>query len=305
LFQRTPQWILPKPDTALGLLPRTLLRVPGATDVMRGVIHRQLERLGVAFRHPEHMKRVQAAAELHLRRSVKDPELRRKLTPNYVLGCKRMLLSNDYYPAVTRSNVEVLATGVREIRGRSVVGQDGEIRDVDTVILGTGFHVTDPPMANQVRGTDGRSLAEVWGGSPEAYRGTTVAGFPNSFGVLGPNLAIGHNSAFLVIEAQLAYILDALRVAREDDLSRIEVRRDAQAAYNRRIQRGLETTVWNTGGCASYYIDANGRNSVAFPWSTDRMRALLARFDVENYHVMDDRPRMVRPRAAEQVAQDG
>jgi cyclohexanone monooxygenase len=142
-------------------------------------------------------------------------------------------------------------------------------------------------MTTRVRGGDGRSLAEVWAGSPEAYRGTTSAGFPNSFGILGPNLAIGHNSAFLVIEAQLEYVMDALSMARREGWTRIEVRRDAQASYNRHVQEGLKTTVWNTGGCSSYYLDANGRNSVAFPWSTDRMKHLLSRFDVENYHVSD------------------
>lgn len=288
LFQRTPQWILPKPDAAVGLLLRSMLRLPGAKNAARRVLHRQLERLGVAFRHPEQMKAVQSAALLHLKRSVRDPALRSKLTPRYVIGCKRLLLSNDYYPAVAKPNVEVLATGVQRVSGHEVVGSDGEARQVDTIILGTGFHVTDPPMATRVRGADGRSLAEVWAGSPEAYRGTSTAGFPNAFGVLGPNLAIGHNSAFLVIEAQLDYIVDALRTAKKQGLSRIEVRRSAQAAYNRQVQKDLMGTVWNTGGCSSYYIDANGKNSVAFPWSTDRMRRMLRTFDAENYLVASD-----------------
>ncbi len=288
LFQRTPPWILPKPDAAVGPLSRATLRLPGARGAARRALHLPLELLGVAFRRPQHMKVVQAAALLHLRRSVRDPVLRSKLTPSYVLGCKRLLLSNDYYPAVAKPNVEVLATGVERVRGRAVVGSEGEAREVDTIILGTGFHVTDPPMAARVRGSDGRSLAETWVGSPEAYRGTSTAGFPNAFGVLGPNLAIGHNSAFLVIEAQLDYIVDALRTAKREGLSRIEVRRSAQAAYNRQVQKGLTGTVWNTGGCSSYYIDANGRNSVAFPWSTDRMRRMLRRFDAENYRIASD-----------------
>ena len=288
VFQRTPQWILPKPDAPIAVLARAMLRLPGATEAMRRVMHRQLERFSVAFRHPDRMKRVQAVAAAHLRRSIPDLELRRKLTPDYVLGCKRLLLSNNYYPAVAQPNVELLATSVERVRAGGVVTREGEYRPVDTIILGTGFHVTDPPMANLIRGTTGRSLAETWAGSPEAYRGTTIAGFPNSFGVLGPNLGIGHNSAFAVIEAQVQYIVDALCTARREGLTRIEVRRDAQASYNRRIQAALVGTVWNAGGCSSYYIDANGRNSIAFPWGVDHMRRMLNRFDLEHYHVSSE-----------------
>jgi cation diffusion facilitator CzcD-associated flavoprotein CzcO len=285
LFQRTPQWILPKPDVRLGRAAQTLLRLPGATQLTREFLYRRLEEFGSAFRRPERMKYFQALAQAHLWRSVADPVLRQKLTPDYTLGCKRVLLSNDYYPALTRANVEVLATGVARIEGARVIGHNGEAREVDTLILGTGFHVSDPPVAAQIRGASGKTLAEVWAGSPEAYRGTTIAGFPNAFLVLGPNLAIGHNSAFLVIEAQLAYIVAALTTLRAQGITRCEVRRDAQAGYNRRVQRDLARTVWNQGGCASYYLDANGKNSVAFPWSTARMKRILSEFDLENYHV--------------------
>ncbi|MFT3923833.1 MAG: NAD(P)/FAD-dependent oxidoreductase [Myxococcales bacterium] len=283
LFQRTPQWILPKPDAALGELPQRLLALPGATDTLRRLLYHGFEALGAGFRHPELMRSAELLAKAHLERAVGDRALRRKLTPDYVLGCKRVLLSNDYYPALSQPNVELLATGVREIRGRSLVGTDGQAREVDTIIFGTGFHVSDPPIATRVFGRDGRSLAEVWAGSPEAHRGTTVHGFPNSFMVLGPNLAIGHNSAFVVIEAQLDYVTSALRSMREHRLSRVEVKREAQTAYNREVQRDLAGSVWNVGGCSSYYLDANGKNSIGFPWSTHTMRRLLSRFDVENY----------------------
>lgn len=284
LFQRTPQWILPKPDAALGRLARSALSLPGGTQLLRDFLYRRLEEFGSAFRRPTRMRRIQALAEAHLKRAVRDPVLRQKLTPDYVLGCKRVLLSNDYYPALLQPNVEVLATGVTRIEGSTLIGQDGSRREVDTLILGTGFHVSDPPIAAHIRGAAGKSLAEIWAGSPEAYRGTTIAGFPNAFMILGPNLAIGHNSAFVVIEAQIAYIVSALTKLRAEKVTRVEVRRDAQASYNRSVQRDLTRTVWNSGGCASYYIDANGKNSVAFPWSAERMRRILARFDLENYH---------------------
>jgi cyclohexanone monooxygenase len=231
------------------------------------------------------LKQAQKLAMLHLRRQVRDPALRQKLTPDYTLGCKRVLLSNTYYPALVQPNVEVLATGVKALRGNVVIGEDGSEREVDTIILGTGFHVTDPPSAGKIRNSEGRTLAQVWSGSPQAYRGSTVTGFPNFFLVLGPNIGIGHNSAFIVIEAQLDYALSALREMRKRRLVRVDVRPEVQAAYNELVQRELQGTVWNTGGCSSYYLDANGRNSTGFPWSTIEMRRLLARFDTDRYAV--------------------
>lgn len=229
------------------------------------------------------LKAVQRIALRHLRRQVVDPALRSALTPDYVLGCKRVLLSSDYYPALTQPNVELLATGVRALRGNVVIGHDDREREVDTIVLGTGFHVSDPPIAARIRGGDGRSLAERWSGSPKAYRGTTIAGFPNLFFVLGPNLAIGHNSAFIVIEAQLDYVLSALTTMRRLGLGRFEVRAEVEAAYNADVQRDLQGTVWNTGGCSSYYLDKNGRNSIGFPWSTLEMRRLLREVDPASY----------------------
>ena len=213
----------------------------------------------------------------------RDPALREVLTPRYTLGCKRVLLSNDYYPALAQPNVTVLPTGLGAVRGDVVVGSDGTERRADVIILGTGFHVSDPPIAERIQRADGHTLAQVWSGSPEAHRGTAIAGFPNAFLVLGPNLAIGNNSAFVVIESQLRYITAALSWMRRTHTDVVEVRADRQAAYNAEVQRDLASTVWNTGGCQSYYLDANGRNSIGFPWSTDRMQALLAEFDHDNY----------------------
>lgn len=283
VYQRTPQWILPKVDLGIPGLGRRLLALPLTLRTVRSAIYGMFEAFGVGFRRPVLLRQAQKFALAHLRHQVKDPVLRDKLTPSYTLGCKRVLLSNNYYPALTQPNVEVLATGVKELRGRTVVAHDGSEREVDTIILGTGFHVSDPPSAGLVRGADGRSLAEVWAGSPQAYRGTTVAGFPNLFLILGPNLAIGHNSAFIVIEAQLNYTMGGLRALRGKRAGRLEVRAKVQDDYNAVVQRELQGTVWNVGGCSSYYLDANGRNSIGFPWSTLKMRRLLARFDAGSY----------------------
>ncbi len=285
VYQRTPQWILPKPDSSLPPPARRLLGLPLVKQTLRNAIYAGFETFGIGFRQPALLKQVERLARAHLRWAVRDTALRDKLTPDYRLGCKRVLMSNNYYPALAQQNVEVLTTGVTQVRGNTLVGADGSEREVDVIILGTGFHVSDQPIARHVRGVDGRTLAEIWAGSPQAYRGSTIAGFPNLFLILGPNLAIGHNSAFIVIEAQLDYAIDALRTMRKRELMRVEVRSSAQSDYNQRVQKDLQGTVWNTGGCSSYYIDANGLNSIGFPWSTLEMRRLLAHFDEENYHL--------------------
>ena len=286
LFQRTPQWILPKPDQHLSRLARTLLRAPFAMNSLRAALYSGLEVFGIGFRRPALLRQIEKLARAHLQLAIKDPALRARLTPDYTLGCKRVLLSNNYYPALSQDNVELLASGVKEVRGKVLIGEDGSEREVDTIILGTGFHVSDPPIAERVRGTDGRTLAETWNGSPQAYRGTTIAGFPNLFLILGPNLAIGNNSAFIVIESQLNYTMGALKTLREKKLLRIEVREAVQQRYNSRVQQALQGTVWNTGGCSSYYIDRNGKNSIGFPWSSGTMQRLLRRFDPDSYHLL-------------------
>jgi cation diffusion facilitator CzcD-associated flavoprotein CzcO len=298
LFQRTPQWILPKPDTSLPAAAQRLLGLPLAGTALRRTVYEALELFGLGFRHPALLKQLEKLARAHINSIVRDPVLRAKVTPDYVLGCKRVLLSNNYYQALVQDNVTVHATGVRAVEGNTVIGQDGSRAEVDTIILGTGFHVAEQPNADHVHGTDGRSLAARWQGSPQAYRGTTVAGYPNFFLVLGPNLAIGNNSAFIVIESQLNYIMDALRTARARKATRLEVRQDAQDAWNAKVQRDLQGTVWNTGGCSSYYIDANGRNSIGFPWSSNTMQRLLARFDAGAYTLSSENPATSVPRAA-------
>ncbi|MCH8496991.1 MAG: NAD(P)/FAD-dependent oxidoreductase [Marinobacter sp.] len=284
LFQRTPQWILPKPDSTLPALAQQMLRMPLTLPALRTLLYGGFETFGIGFRNPKLLEQLQKLGQLHLRLTIKDPQLRAQLTPDYTLGCKRVLLSNNYYPALTQPNVILRATGLAAVEGNTLVGQDGSRTEVDTLILGTGFHVTEPPIAKHIFDQAGQSLAERWTDRMEAYRGTTISGLPNAFMVLGPNLGIGHNSAFIVIESQLDYIMGALRTMRTRKLTRLEVKADVQARYNRKVQQDLQGTVWNTGGCSSYYLDKNGYNSVGFPWSTLAMKRLLKTFDAENYH---------------------
>ena len=282
VFQRTPAWVLPKFDPKISdRWKAAFRRFPLLLRVARAAMWCWMEGLTAAAHHPRAVRPAELYGLQHLRRAVPDPELRRALTPSFTLGCKRILLSNSFYRALRKPNVELVPSAVSEVRSGSVVTANGVEREVDTIIFGTGFHITDLPIADRIRGRTGRSLAETWNGSPEAYKGTTVAGFPNAFMLFGPN--IGVISAFALIEAQVKYVVDALRMMDERELATVEVRREVQAAFNERVQRSLQGTVWNAGGCQSYYLDANGRNSTVWPWSVMRLRWALRRFDPDGY----------------------
>jgi cation diffusion facilitator CzcD-associated flavoprotein CzcO len=291
LFQRTAPWIMPRPDRPLKGWERRLYRaLPAAQLLMRAGIYWARESFVLGFRHPRVMRWGERLALRHLHRQVRDPELRRTLTPTYRMGCKRVLISNDYLPALARENVEVVTDAIREIRARSIVGADGTEREVDTIIFATGFHVTDMPAAERVRGRDGRSLAEVWDGSPQAHMGAMVAGCPNLFFLVGPNTGLGHNSIVFMIESQCNYVLDALRLMEAGGAAEVEVRPEAQAAYNKSIQEQMRGTVWTEGGCASWYLDAKGRNSTLWPTFTWPFRERTRRLDPAHYELRAPRP---------------
>ncbi|HET8863202.1 MAG TPA: 4-hydroxyacetophenone monooxygenase, partial [Solirubrobacterales bacterium] len=184
---------------------------------------------------------------------------------------------------LSQPNVDVVPHAVEEVRPHGVVGADGVERAVDTIILGTGFTITDLPIAARVRGREGRSLDETWQGSPTGYLGSVVHGFPNFFVLLGPNIGNGHSSAILLAETQIGYMVEGLRAMSRGDLASVEVRPDVQERFNAEVQSRLAGTVWNAGGCMSYYLDANGRNSTMFPGSTFELRRRLGRFDLADY----------------------
>ncbi|MGW4527945.1 flavin-containing monooxygenase [Amycolatopsis sp. NPDC004378] len=284
LFQRTAQWVLPKPDHPVPGLERFLLRrFPALQRALRSAEYGAMEALGFGFRHPWLLRQVQKIGLAHLRLSVRDPALRAALTPDYTLGCKRLLMSNTYYRSLTESHVDVHATAVRAVEGRTVLGADGSAAEVDAIIFGTGFHILDMPVSSRVFDGDGRSLDDHWKGSPQAYQGTTVAGFPNLFLLLGPSLGTGHSSAFMILEAQLRHTVAAVTRALRPDRGPIEVRPEAQAAFNADVQAALPGTVYQSGGCSSYYTDVNGRNSFSWPFSTGRLRSQVGSFDEKDY----------------------
>ena len=223
---------------------------------------------------------------MHIGKHIKDPALRRKLIPDYRMGCKRVLVANDYYPALARDNVEVITEGVTEVREHSVVAGDGTEREVDAIIFGTGFHVTDAFDDLDVVGRDGRNLGKEWATEGMCtHLGITVNGFPNMFFLLGPNTGLGHNSVVFMIESQIKYVADAIRLVDRQRAAAIEVRESVQDAFNAEIQRKLVRGVWTQGGCKSWYLDSKGVNRTIWPGFTwrywlDTRRVAAADFEL-------------------------
>ncbi|MGX1369421.1 cation diffusion facilitator CzcD-associated flavoprotein CzcO [Streptomyces canus] len=289
LFQRTPPWVMPRMDRAISGAERWLHRqVPFTTQVRRGLLWGIRELQVQAFtKHPNELGAVEQLAKRNMARAIKDPELRAKLTPDYRIGCKRILLSSTYYPALAQPNVDVVASGLSRVEGSKLVAADGTEAHVDAIVFGTGFHVTDMPIADRVVGADGRTLAEAWKGGMEALRGASAAGFPNWMTIIGPNTGLGNSSMILMIESQLNYLADFVRQL--DVLggrAALDARPAAVAAWNHRVQERMKRTVWNTGGCTSWYLDANGRNSTIWPGTTTEFRRATRRVDLAEYEVL-------------------
>jgi cation diffusion facilitator CzcD-associated flavoprotein CzcO len=298
LFQRTPPWIMPHVDRPISDKERRVYRrFPAFQRFVRSRVYWTNElRVPLFVYRPGLLKIGEQIAKRHMARSVADPELRRKLTPTYRLGCKRVLPSNKWYPALVEPNVDVAFGGLTEVRGNSVVTPEGEEREVDAIVFATGFHVTDIPIADMVRGREGKSLGEVWQGSPQMYRGSTVPGFPNLFFLAGYNTGLGHNSIVFMIESQLNYVMDAIRKMDAQGANRVEVRPEVVKAFNDRLQERMPRTVWNTGGCSSWYLDRNGKNTTMWPDFTWRFWQETKHFDADHYELTAKRP------AAEAVA---
>ncbi|MFF7369425.1 flavin-containing monooxygenase [Streptomyces tricolor] len=289
LLQRTPPWVMPRVDRAISGAERWLhRRLPVTAQARRGLLWGIRELQVQAFtKHPDELGLVEQLAKRNMARAIKDPALRAKLTPDYRIGCKRILLSSEYYPALAQPNVDVVAAGLSEIRGSTVVAADGTEAEVDAIIFGTGFHVTDLPIAERVVGAGGSTLAESWKDGMQALRGGSAAGFPNFLTIIGPNTGLGNSSMILMIESQLNYVADYLRQL--DVLgghTALDARPSAVAAWNRKVQERMKRTVWNTGGCTSWYLDASGRNTTVWPGTTTEFRRATRRVDLAEYEVI-------------------
>jgi cation diffusion facilitator CzcD-associated flavoprotein CzcO len=266
VFQRSAAYVLPKSDKFyVRWQIRLFKHVPGALRLNRILIYMQHEQRAFAFVTWRAVLRIKRRAFFrHLRRGVKKIDLRERLTPDYRMGCKRILLSNDFYPAMDRANVELVTERIEEIRPGAIVTEDAAERKVDCIIFATGFAATDFLVPMKVTGLRGQDLHQSWKGGAEAYLGTTVTGFPNFFMLYGPNTNLAHNSIVFMIESQIRHVMACLARLGRDGVRTIEVKKDIQQRFNARIQRRLQKSIWSKG-CTSWYLTAAKKNTTNWP----------------------------------------
>ncbi len=283
-FQRSANWIGPKPDGPFTARQQWLLRhVPGIELGVRARIYATFETRFLALRQGSRLGELGRKGLLrYLETQVSDPDLRAKLTPDYPVGCKRILISNDYLRALTKDNVDVVTEAITTIDEHGLVTADGTHHEVDTIIYATGFESTGFLEPVEIRGRGGRSLHEEWAGGADAYLGTTVHGYPNLFVLYGPNTNLGHNSIIYMVESQLNHVLGVLSWLRRDGVDWAEPTAAAQAAYNADLDRALDKTVW-AAGCDSWYKTASGRITNNWPDHTFRFRTATRHPDYAAY----------------------
>ena len=284
VFQRTAPWIMPRRDEPIAAWRKRLYRqVPMIQRAHRAATYLLREALHLPFRNARAARVVEWVADRHMHAQIADSALREKLRPDYRIGCKRILVSDDYYPALTQPNVALVTDAITSIEADGVRTADGKLHAADVIIFGTGFRPTDPVLAPFIRGRVGTSLAETWQGSPRAYMGTSHAGFPNLFTLMGPNTALGHSSVLLMVEAQVEHVIGVLRYMEARDIAAVEPTEAAQRAWVAAVDARLQATTWSTGGCSSWYIDATGRNSTLWPDGVGQFRLAVARIDPGEY----------------------
>jgi cation diffusion facilitator CzcD-associated flavoprotein CzcO len=286
LYQRTPAWVVPRTNEELpASLRRVLTNVPGLAWALRTVIYWGQEALAYGMtKRPETLKVIESFAKWNIRRSVKDRELRRKLTPHYRIGCKRILNSSTYYPAVANPKTELVTERITRIMPGAIVTTDGTQRDVDVIVFATGFHVTDSYTYVQIKGMHGEDLVDRWNREGlAAHRGITVADVPNLFFLLGPNTGLGHNSVVFMIESQIRYVADAIKAVDKAGAQALAPTRAAQDRFNEELQRKLAGSVWNTGGCRSWYLDEHGNNRVLWGGYTWQYWAATRKLNLTEY----------------------
>ena len=292
VYQRTAPWVLPRFDRDYTTAERlAFAHVPGYQRLIRSAMYWSKELVGFALTYaPKMLVPVQKLAKRHIERAIADTRLRAKVTPRWEIGCKRMLMSNTYYPALAQPHVDVVTDGIAAVRPNAIVATDGSVREVDAIVVATGFHVTDSPTNDRIIGRGGHSLADTWQrAGAQAYKGSTVHGFPNLLVMTGPGTGSGHTSAVFMIESQLNYLRDLIRTTTARGIATVEVRKDVQRAYDANIQRGLRNSVWEVGGCASWYRDKFGKITTMWPGFTFRFRQQTRTFDLNAYHAVHAR----------------
>jgi cation diffusion facilitator CzcD-associated flavoprotein CzcO len=282
VFQRTPHWVLPRPDHTFSAIERRLLSLSPVYKALRAGIYWSLESRIIGFKYSDFLLRklAQDHALKHLAQQVPDPELRARLTPDYRIGCKRVLLSNALYPALSADNVTLhdSADGIDHIDATGIVTTQGTHIDLDVIVWSTGYDATDGLISYPVIGRDGVALADRWADFPRAYLGTSIPDFPNLFIVTGPNTGIGHTSAIFLIESQMLYIGQAIDAVLHSGARAIEVTPEAEERYTEMIHSEMDHTVWKTGGCHSWYQSRSGRVVAMFPGFSFTYRRLASAF---------------------------
>lgn len=283
-YQRTPPWVLPRGDRAYSAREKArFASSPLAAFAHRQRIYWTLEPRVLGFVvAPQVMPIAARMGHENIARHIADPVLRKKVTPTFTMGCKRTLLSDDYYPALARKNVEVITDRIAEARPNAIVTADGRVREVDVIVYCTGFRVTDVLAGLDVYGVGGRSLADDWKTGASAYLGINTAGYPNLFFLMGPNTGLGHNSMVYMIESQIHYTMEAIKAMDRAGKRSVDVKPEAQRRFDARVQSRLGKTVW-ASGCQSWYLDETGRNSTTWPGFTFEYRARTLRFPARDY----------------------
>jgi cation diffusion facilitator CzcD-associated flavoprotein CzcO len=286
VYQRTAPWVMPRHDRDYTRVEKLAFRyLPGVQKAYRTGIYWGRECFVPGFTwQPKLAAPARLAALKNIEKGIADPGLRARVTPDFQIGCKRILISNTYYPTLERDDVELVTEGITEITPTGIVTADGTHREIDALVVATGFFTTDQPIAHHIKGRDGRTLAAAWAETGmAAYKGTTISGFPNLFQIVGPNTGLGHSSMVFVIESQIAYILSALSTMDEQGIATVEARPERLEAWNSELQHRMRRTVWNTGGCSSWYLDERGNNTILWPRTTFTFRRLLSEFDSDAY----------------------
>jgi cation diffusion facilitator CzcD-associated flavoprotein CzcO len=285
VFQRTPSWILPHLGHGVKERSKRLFaRLPLTQKLVRyfGYWQRELMVLGFV-KDPTRMTRGETMAREHLERQVDDPNLREKFTPTYRLGCKRVLISNDFYPAFSRDNVALVTAGIERVEPTGIRTKDGELHELDVLICATGFYVTDNPIGDKVHGAHGEKLAPAFQADMANYKGTAFPNFPNLFMLGGPNTALGHSSIIFMLESQLNYVVKAIKIALRRD-ARIEPTVDAARRWTQDLQEKLPGTVWGSG-CSSWYLSEHGRNTTIWPDFTFKFRKETRTFATKDHKI--------------------
>ncbi|WP_290524220.1 NAD(P)/FAD-dependent oxidoreductase [Alcanivorax sp.] len=287
LFQRSAAHVIPKPDRAYTAVEHWLLkRLPITQTLDRLRIYATNEARVLGFTSLQQaMKLYQWLFKRHLNKQIADPALRDKLTPDYPMGCKRILMSNDYYPALAQDNVEVINHGIQSVDASGLTDSDGTHHKADVIIYGTGFQATDFLTPMKITGREGQDLNQAWKDGAEAYLGIAVHGFPNLFMLYGPNTNLGHNSIIYMLESQIHYIRQCLAAMEDDGLKAVDVRAHIQSHFNEGIQRKIHDTVWDKG-CHSWYKTASGKNTNNWPGFTFDYRRLTRQVNWSDYELV-------------------